>query len=569
MNILIVDDDRLDRMSIKRTLAKTNISINVTETSTVDEGLFEFANNDFDIVLLDYRLPRRDGIEMIVELRNEPKSTSTAIVMMSSSEDEEIAINSIRAGAQDFLVKSEITEIRLRRAIEHATARFELEKQLYDTYQQVKVLAETDSLTELPNRYIFDEHLKQAIIANQRDGHMLALLLLDLDNFKLINDNFGHDIGDLILKKVAKQIKGCLRGGELFARLGGDEFAIILPSLIRTEQASQVAQRIISTLQNPIKAGRSHFTVTSSIGIALHPENGKSNNDLFKYADIAMYRAKKLGRNQLSFFHDEMQVKFQQRLQIETQLRDAIEKNQFRLHYQPVVNPEDSTLIGFEALIRWHIEGAVRSPIDFIEVAEEIGVITEIGGWVADNAIATLAEWNKGRNEPLHMAINVSPVQLKDEGFPERLKQYLIHHDVPPVLVEIELTETALLADTAVTKKVISEISEIGCRLSLDDFGTGFSSLSHLHTYPISVIKIDKHLMPKESENQRSVSLIEGISALATTLKLRVVAEGIETEEHVRLCNRLKIGAVQGFYYSKPMPAEDCHTILNSVFKTQ
>ena len=553
MNILLVDDDRLDRTIVKRTLTKSDLSVNIVEAVTVDEGMQYYSEVDFDIVLLDYRMPQRDGIEMIVEIRNEPKDSSTAIVMMSSSEDEELAIECIKSGAQDFLVKSEITETRLRRAIQHATTRFDLEKQLFQTYQKVKTLAETDSLTGLPNRYYFDETLKQAITNNRRNQHKLALLLLDLDNFKLVNDNFGHDTGDVLLKKLVARIKGCLRGNELFARLGGDEFAITLSNLESVEHANLVARRIITIMQKPVEIAATKINATASIGIALHPENGRTSEEIFKYADIAMYRAKKLGRNQVCFFEDEMQQKFIYRLTIETELRSALEKSQFRLYFQPIIEPSDNTLLGFEALLRWKVGEDLRAPDQFIAIAEETQQISAIGLWVAEKAIKTLSLWNSQRHVPLQMAINVSPVQLADKNFAEHIKKYLEQYNVPANLIDIELTETALLENTLAIREAISKIHSLGCNLSLDDFGTGFSSLSHLRNYPISTVKIDKSLMPRDKQDLKNITLVEGVISMAKVLGLNIVAEGVETELHVNLCKKLEIRRVQGYFYSHPV----------------
>lgn len=552
MDILLVDDDQVDRTAITRTLKKSNLNVNIEEAVTVDQGLELYAKHAFDIILLDYSMPARDGIEMILDIRNESKGSSTAIVMMSTFEDESIALECIKAGAQDFLIKSDISEKKLRRAILHSTTRHELEVKLFETYQQVKQLAETDSLTKLPNRYFFDESLKLAITNNRRNDHTLALLLFDIDNFKLINDNFGHDVGDLLLKKNVAKIKKCLRGNELFARLGGDEFAITLSNLQNSEQALLVAQRIISTMQTPIEIATTTINSTVSIGIALHPCNGKTSEELFKYADIAMYRAKKLGKNRICFFEEEMQQKFHRRLQVELELRDAIEQQQFELYYQPVIDPINQSVTGFEALIRWNVAGAVRSPDDFIEIAEETQQISDIGLWVIDEAISTLAKWNQNRRKPLTMAINISAVQLGDFTVVEALADCLSKYDVSAHLIEIELTETALLKDSITSRQVLTDIVEGGCHLSLDDFGTGYSSIAHLRNHPISIVKIDKSLMPYDTHDIKRIALVEGLVSMASILGLGVIAEGVETEQHAELCKQLNIGRAQGYYYSRP-----------------
>ena len=557
MKILLVDDDQLDRALVIRALHKSDLSAQISEAVTVDQGLEMYATNTYDIVLLDYQLPQRNGIEMIVELRNESKNNSIAIVMMSSSEDEELSLARIRAGAQDFLLKSEISSARLKRALLHAATRFELEQKLYQTYQKVKLLAETDSLTGLSNRHYFDESLKQVLTINCRCEQQTALLLFDLDNFKVVNDTFGHDVGDLLLKKVVVRIKGCLRGNETFARLGGDEFAIMLNNLTSSDQAGQVARRIVTVLQKPFEIASAFIQTTLSVGIAIFPENGRTSEVLFKHADIAMYRAKNNGRNQICFFEEEMQKKFYLRVKTEAELRLAIDKKQLRLYYQPVINPDNNQVLGFEALVRWQVGDVLRMPDQFIEVAEDTRQIIPIGAWVMEEAISTLAQWNKKYNRSLTMAINVSAHQLSDVHLVQNLSDCLAEYHVPAELIDIEITETALLKDTAETRNTLIGLSQLNCRLSLDDFGTGYSSISHLRNYPISVVKIDKSLIPLDENDVKKIALMEGLVSMASILGLEVVAEGIETEYQVSLCKVFNIQHVQGYYYAKPKDQKD------------
>lgn len=557
MDILLVDDDEVDRALVIRALKKSDLNTRISEAITVDQGLEMYSLNTYDVVLLDYQMPQRNGLEMILELRGESKDKNTAIVMMSSSEDEQLSLDCITAGAQDFLLKSEISSARLKRSLLHASTRFELEKKLYKTYQKVKSLAETDSLTGLSNRYCFDESLKQVLAINHRSNKKVALLLFDLDNFKLVNDSFGHDVGDLLLKKVVSRVKGCLRGSETFARLGGDEFAIMLGGLDGSDQAGQVAQRIISVLYKPFDIASTSIRATLSLGISLYPENGRTSEELFKDADIAMYRAKKNGRNQVCFFEEEMQHKFHNRIKIEAELRTAVEKQQFQLYYQPVINPKTNQLQGFEALIRWHMDGEIRTPDKFIDIAEETRQILPIGFWVIEEAISMLAEWNKKYNRLLTMAVNVSAHQLSDPELVQYLDDCLRRNNVAAELIDIELTETALFKDTNETRSVILGISDLKCRLSLDDFGTGFSSISHLRNYPITVVKIDKSLMPKSVSDMKHIALIEGLVAMATILGLDIVAEGVETEYQVSVCNQFGINHVQGFYYSQALTQKE------------
>lgn len=558
MEVLLVDDDQVDRAIVKRALINSDLNVNITESSDVDDALSKYYAGKYDVVLLDYRMPKRDGIEMIIELKRKSKESSIAVVMMSSSEHEELALECIRSGAQDFLIKTDITAARLKRAIQHARTRFELEVQLYKSYEQVKILAETDSLTELPNRYFFDESLRQNISNNNREKHKLALLLIDLDNFKFVNDSFGHDTGDVLLKKAVARINGCLRGNEVFARLGGDEFAIILGSLESSMQASLVASRIIKVMEKPVEIAGTSINTTVSIGVAMHPDDALTSESLFKFSDIAMYRAKKKGRNQVSFFEEEMQATFMRRITIESDLRSAIEQNiQLELFYQPVVNPSNGSVSGFEALIRWQVAGELREPAQFISIAEESKLIVPLGLWVAETAIEALSKWNEGRAQLFQMAINVSAVQLSDGQFVDHLEKCIKRYKVDPSLIDIEITETVLLRNTSTVKECINRIHELGCNLSLDDFGTGYSSIAHLRNYPFSVVKIDKSLMPKSKSDTRNFELVEGVIAMARILRMDIVAEGIETELQLELCKKLHVSRIQGYYYSPPVRASE------------
>ena len=327
----------------------------------------------------------------------------------------------------------------------------------------------------------------------------------------------------------------------------------MLGDLNNADQAGQIARRIISALYKPFDIASTSVKVTASLGISLYPDNGNSSEELFKNADIAMYRAKKNGRNQVCYFEEEMQHKFHHRVQTEAELRVAMEKQQFELYYQPVINPISNKLQGFEALIRWNVDGKVRTPYEFMHIAEETRQILPIGFWVIEEAIARLAQWNEKYNCSLTMAINVSAHQLSDPSLVKYLESCLQRHNVAAELIDIELTETALFKDNDETRNIIFGISELKCRLSLDDFGTGFSSLSHLRNYPIKVIKIDRSLMPANENDTKHTALIQSLVSMGNILGLDIVAEGVETEYQLSLCHQFNIEHVQGYYFSPPL----------------
>lgn len=557
INILIVDDDIVDRELLIRTLKRSTIECATTEVESVDQALVQLKDCFFDIILLDYNLPQRNGIELLLDLRRDPKQRDTAVIVVSTSKEDELALECLVAGAQDFLIKSEISVFRLQRAIVNAQARADLEHQLFLSYQHTKKLAERDSLTNLANRYFFDESFIRDIKSNQRDKSTLALLLLDLDHFKYVNDTYGHDVGDQLLIAVVDRINHSLRGNELFARLGGDEFAISLTHLSCASDAKVVAQRILDVFNEPFEIGNYSIRSGASIGISVCPDDSYQAKDLLKFADIAMYRAKTKGRNQSSFFEESMQTEFLAYFNIENQLRKALENNDFYLHYQPVINTTDLTMTGVEALIRYSVEGTIVNPDEFIPIAEKSRLIIGIGRWVIQESVKQLSQWNSTRTVALTMAVNLSSVQVGDTGLIDFIEQVLARYKVDAQLIEFELTETALIVEPKHTAIILQGISDLGCKVSLDDFGTGFSSLSHLHSFPIDIVKIDKSLMPSASANNKVKQLLNGLTTMIKSLDLQVVAEGVETQTDLAVCSNLEVGKMQGFYFDTPLPADE------------
>jgi diguanylate cyclase (GGDEF)-like protein len=555
MNILLVDDDAIDREVVKRALRNNAEVSSLHEVSSAEEGLNAVENGRYDVLLLDYRMPQVDGIEMVIELRSRPNLGETAIVMMSASDDEVLALACLQAGAQDFIAKGEITAAKLKRSIIQAQKRFELEKKLYSSFCQVRELAEKDSLTGLSNRYHFEEALKVSIDNNKRAQTNIALLLLDLDHFKNINDTYGHETGDKLLKSTTARINQCLRGNELFGRLGGDEFAILITGLKYSNDATAVGQRIIKALEAPIEINGHVIQCGVSIGIAMHPQNADSATELTKYADIAMYRAKKRGRNQLCYFEEAMQEQFSRHYEIETQLKKAVIDQEFELHYQPVINTKNKKIVGVEALIRWPKAKLTTFPDEFIPIAEEIRIIDKIGEWVLEKAIRQLSLWQAKYNSNFTMAINISAVQLAHSSLVSVVEYMLNKYKVSAKHIVLELTETALMNQDAAHTQRIAQLDALGCKLALDDFGTGFSSLSHLLNYPINIVKLDKSLLPSSETETRHLAIVKGLAAMASIIGLHIVAEGVETQFQSDLCEGLHIDELQGYFFEKPLSA--------------
>ncbi len=556
MRVLIVDDDLVDRQIVKRALHLGSVSYELVEAETVEEGLELFKQQDYDLLLVDYRMPGRDGIELVLTIRSESPEKKTAIVMMSNSEEEQIALDSIRAGAQDFILKNEITAARMHRSILHAQTRFDLEKQLQDSYRKLKELAERDTLTGLANRHLFDESLKIFIANNRRQEHRLALLLIDLDNFKFVNDNFGHGVGDLLLQRVVQRIHACLRGNEIFARLGGDEFAILLSNLDDSLEASNVAKRILHVLEKPFDIKGHTVTSGASIGIALHPDNGEYPEEILKFADIAMYRAKKRGKNQACFFEPEMQAQFISRYQIEQDLRKAIDAGAFELRFQPVYAAQSHELGGFEVLLHWETENGVQRPREYLAVAEDSKLILQIGGWVISNAIRQQMAWKSLTGVVYPMSINLSPVQLADASLPAFLEQLFSRSGADPQHCIFEVEEAALKGRGGDAGRSITQLRKLGCKVAFDDYGAGASSISDLRDFPFDLVKLDPSFLPTVQSTQKEVALFSSVVGMLKALNLQTVVVGTETVEQVELCCSLGVEQLQGHFFARPESAE-------------
>ena len=439
---------------------------------------------------------------------------------------------------------------------------------------QIEKLAFYDTLTRLPNRRLLLDRLKHAMGTSERDGKDGALLHIDLDNFKTLNDTLGHEIGDLLLQQVAARVTECLRKSDTvsrIARLGGDEFVVMLEDLDKHHlkaavQAELVADKILASLSRPYVLAKHEHHATASIGVALFSEHLQSVEDLLKHADIAMSQAKKAGRNMLRFFDPMMQDSINSRAEIERELRKALEKNQFELYYQIQVSSLGRPL-GAEALIRWlHPDRGIVSPLDFIALAEETKLILPIGQWVLETACAQLKAWQQHpMSDHLSISINVSAQQFRQAGFVDQVKNLIQQYDVSPTQLKLELTESSLLENIEDTIATMSELNAIGIQFSLDDFGTGYSSLQYLKRLPISQLKIDSSFVRDLVVNSSDRSIVRTIIAMTESLDLEIIAEGVETEEQKQLLLKKGCMQYQGYLFGKPMPIAQFNAALKAM----
>ena len=422
---------------------------------------------------------------------------------------------------------------------------------------RISYLATRDPLTELPNRTLFNDRLEQGIVAARRTGQSLALLFIDLDRFKNINDSLGHQVGDLLLKEVANRMEGCIRKGDTLSRLGGDEFVVTLEGLQQAEDAAQVAAKIIKALSRPCDIAGHTLNTTCSIGISIYPLDADDDRALMKNADTAMYHAKEKGRNNYQFFSPEMNVRAVERHTLETALRAALEREEFQLYYQPQVDMHSGKIVGMEALLRWHHpQRGVLSPGTFMAVAEESGLIEPIGQWVLRTACERAKAWQDNGYPAVKVAVNVSPRELiRPREFARGISRVLSSTGLDPRYLELEMTEQLLVQNAEENIAVLRKLGQEGVRIAVDDFGTGYSSLSYLRQLPIDTIKIDRSFVRDVERDPEDRAIIEAIVAMAHSLGLQVTAEGVETRGQLDALARLGCDEYQGHLFSRALPA--------------
>ncbi len=423
--------------------------------------------------------------------------------------------------------------------------------------------ANHDALTDLPNRVLFNDRLSLAILHAQRRKQALVVMFLDLDHFKRVNDMLGHSAGDELLVKVADRLRRCVRQDDTVARVGGDEFLLLLNGITREADAASMARKILTILADPFLIQKRELFVEASIGIGIYPEDGADADTLVMNVDTAMYRAKETGRNSFQFFTRKMQEQSQERAAIESGLRHALPRGEFLLHYQPILRLRDRSIVGVEALVRWrHPEKGILSPRDFIPLAEDIGLIARVGEWVLRNACEQMRSWQSRGAPPMRMSVNVSPRQFQQRDFTANVRRIVRESGLEPSSLDLEITESIAMHDVAHTGRVLSELADLGIQISMDDFGTGHSSLNYLKHFPIRRLKIDQSFVAGMTSHDKDHAIVATVIAIARNLGLAVTAEGVETEEQAALLAALACEDVQGYLFAHPAPAEEVEKSL-------
>ncbi|MFP4382594.1 MAG: putative bifunctional diguanylate cyclase/phosphodiesterase [Spirochaetia bacterium] len=442
--------------------------------------------------------------------------------------------------------------------LQDITERKERELKLY-------FLANHDSLTKLPNRNLLNERMEAAINRSTRTTRPFALLFMDLDNFKHINDVFGHPVGDHLLVFLAERFKQHLRGTDTVARLGGDEFAVLVEELDSPVSVIPVIRKLISITTNPVQLQNREISITTSIGVSIYPQDGEKPEELLKNADAALYFTKSSGKNNFTMYEHYMTREIANKLELAQDLRFALARNEFFIEYQPQVNIHSRRIIGVEALVRWnHPEKGRLLPGAFLPIAEEIGTVQEIGDWVLKTAANQLAEWNRRGINGIRMAVNVAASQLRHGHIIDMAEEVIENSGIRPGDLELELTENILFKDAEQTNILLVNLKRLGVRIAVDDFGAGYSTLQHLASFPLDVLKVDRSFTLKLNSEPNHAVIVQGIADMARKLGLTTVAEGVEDENNVRLYRKYGYQIIQGFYYSRPLEAEHCASLIKS-----
>ncbi|OGR90711.1 MAG: hypothetical protein A2992_08480 [Elusimicrobia bacterium RIFCSPLOWO2_01_FULL_59_12] len=559
LRVLIVSPTEEDAAGLLLELRRGGYEPAYERVETRSEMAAALARQAWELVISDYSLPRFNATMVLTLLKKTGHDIPCIIV--SSTLGEELAVAALKMGAHDYLLKGNVA--RLVSAVERELQEAELRRERRRAEASVKHQASHDVLTDLPNRTLFKDRLTLALAHANRYRNMLAVLFVDLDRFKNIIDTLGPAVGDRLLQGVAERLASCLDEGDTLARLGGDEFVILLPRLQRADKAVKVAQRVLEVLKPVFLFNEHELHITTSIGISLYPYDGADVDTLLKNADTALYRAKEQGRNNYQLYTPAMNARAFERLAMENSLRKALERQQFMLHYQPQVDMPGGKISGMEALVRWrHPDLGLVYPAEFITLAEETGLIVPLGDWVLRTACTQARIWHKAGYPQLTVAVNLSARQFQHQGLTDTLARVLKETELDPRTLELEITESIAMQNADFTHVVLNHVKEMGVRIAMDDFGTGYSSLSYLRKFPIDTLKIDQSFVRDLTSDPNDAAIANAIIVLAHSLKLKVVAEGVETAEQEAFLKAHHCDKLQGYLYNRPLTVEQFEQLL-------
>lgn len=551
LRVLIVEDSEADAELLLRELRRGGYAPESERVDTPEQMNNALEQQTWDLIIADYTMPRFNGLQALKLVQD--KEIDIPFIIVSGSIGEDIAVAAMRAGAHDYLIKGNLS--RLLPAIARELRETRIRQERRQAEKTIHRLAYLDVVTGLPNRIRFRELVEEAVLASQREQRPIALLLMDLDRFKEINDTLGHDRGDSLLQQVGLRLRGALFSPDVIARLGGDEFGILLPRLARADDVQLVVTKLQNFLQIPFILDQIPLAIEASIGVAILPEHANDTNTLLQRADIAMYRAKRMASG-CAVYQAEFNLLTPERLGLMAELRDAIEQNQILLHFQPQVETKTGRIVGTEALVRWqHPQHGLLFPDKFILAAEQTGLVDPLTRWVLSDA---LNRWQQARltGISLRVSVNLSARSLHDPRLSKMVESALLASGVNPEQLMLEVTESAIVLDPIRAEENLATLSGMGVRLSIDDFGTGYTSLSSIKRLPVNEVKIDKSFVTHMLTDKKDAMIARTIIELGHNFGLTVVAEGVETQEVFDALAALGCDEIQGYFISKPQAFE-------------
>ena len=546
LHLLLIEDNPGDAVLIRALLDETDVrDLQLTHVETLGQGVAKLEEARFSAVITDLNLPDSSGIGTLQRLV--ATGSDIPVIVLTHSDDDPVAIEMVKCGAQDYLIKGQSDGALILK-----TVRYAIERKLSDRH--LRYLSHHDKLTGLANRELFKDRLAQAVARAERSGNLVALLFLDLDRFKSINDMLGHLVADKLLVAVAERLKTCVRNVDTIARLGGDEFTIVLEDVATPFDAELVCRKVVGALEDPLEIEGQEIYATASIGVTFFPTDATEVTGLIRNADVAMYRAKEDGRNKYHLFTADLNARAVERLSIETALRHALDREELFLCYQPKVNLQTGRVLGVEALVRWqHPHRGIVSPDEFVPVAEETGLIVPVGEWVLRQACEDALRWSRSGVEDVNVAVNLSARQFRQGDLLKTVDNIFCELSFDPNRLELEITESLLMDDTEASEVALYDLKAFGLSIYLDDFGTGYSSLAYLKKFPIDGLKIDRSFIRDIPGDVDDEAITRAIVALSQALRLKVVAEGVETRAQLDFLNLEGCDEVQGYLFSKPL----------------
>lgn len=563
INILLVDDHPENLLALEAIIEKDEY--NLIKAYSGEEALKYLLKYDFAVILLDVQMPGIDGFSTakIIKAREKTKNIPILFITANNLDSEHIFMG-YSVGAIDYILKP-FDPLILKSKVERFVELYSLNKKiiaqtksLEEKNKLIEYIAYHDGLTELPNRRMFHDVIIQKLLKSKAKNDTLGLMYLDLDRFKSVNDSLGHFMGDKLLQQVSERLLNAVRENDFLARLGGDEFVILLSNSNR-EECLEVAQELLNSFKNPFYLDSFELYLTACIGLSIFPYDGEDSNTLIKNAEAALHRAKEQGKNEFKVYHSGMNIESYRKFLMQNELRKAIELNQFSLVYQPRIDLMTGKVAHAEALIRWnHPSWGVVKPDVFIPIAEESNLIFEIDKWVLKKVCEQMNSWKENHLPPLKISINFSAQHFLQRNLVQQIKQIMDESGMNPMLLEIEITETALLQNEDIVKQTVQKLKDLNIRISLDDYGTGFSSINYLREFQFDTIKIDKsYIQELTIPEKNSRIIVESIISLIKNLGMDVVAEGVETNEQLAVLKKLECNEVQGYIFSRPLPPEE------------